>query len=71
MIGLAARDSCQTGAAEADGWQRPDWARTDGIEAYLATPLLHEGTVIGVIATFYDRSVHTEWQERGDRKSVV
>ena len=64
LIGHAARDVQHTGAADLDAWQRPDWARSEGIEAYLAAPLLQEDTVIGVIATFYDRSIRGEQHER-------
>jgi len=64
LIGKAAGLATQCAFADETQWRRPEWAVKAGMRAYIATPLTYKDSVLGVLASFYNRSIKAEFTEK-------
>lgn len=65
IVGRAGRNRQDIHSFLEDGWERPSWAEAEGILAVGATPIVHKGELLGVLAAFIDRPIYEQIRTDG------
>ncbi len=64
LIGRVAATMAPKVCRNANEWDRPKWAVSEGILSYIAVPMIHKGELVGVMSTFMNTPIQYDHIEQ-------